>query len=109
MSVETPSSRIHFVPPHIGHFLSSSMSSRPTSVSLAPALRPRGGRARSGPGCGPGILREPADDERREEQQAGLHRAGLVDADLDRSPAPALAVEDRELTVPVGERIALPP
>jgi hypothetical protein len=41
MRVETPSSRIHFVPPHIGHILASSVTSRPTSVSLAPALSPR--------------------------------------------------------------------
>ena len=33
------------MPPHIGHFLVSSVTSRPTLVSLAPALRLRGGRA----------------------------------------------------------------
>src|SRR4051794_40153434 len=41
MRVETPSRRIHLLPPHIGHVLASSVTSRPTPVSLASALRPR--------------------------------------------------------------------
>src|SRR2546427_2988502 len=72
-------------------------------------LSPGSCHARAGSCGGPGIFREPADDEGREEQQPWLDRAEVVHADLDRPSAPTLAVEDRELTISVGERIALAP
>jgi hypothetical protein len=33
----------------------------------------------------------------------------VVECDLDRSPAPAFVVEDRELAITVGQRVALAP
>jgi hypothetical protein len=55
------------------------------------------------------VLSESADDERRKEEKAELHRVGGFDDDLDRPPAPALAVEDGELPIALGERGALAP
>src|SRR6476659_11223544 len=117
MRVETPSSRIHFVPPHIGHFLDSSVTSRPTPVRLTPRAR-RSNDLAAGRRCaccgrrsggGAGILREPANNEGCKQQQPRLDRAGVVDADFHRSPTPALAVEERQLTIAVGECVAFTP
>src|SRR6185503_3879115 len=38
---------------------------------------------------------------------SGLHRLGVVDGHLDGSLAPALPVQKRELTLAVGQRVAL--
>src|SRR5262249_24323396 len=71
----------------------------------SPRGRCRGARAGGGLGGG----REPADDERGEQQLGGLDRAEVVDGDPDGPPTPAFAVEDCELALAVGQGVALAP
>src|SRR5262249_30073623 len=71
----------------------------------SPRGRCRGARA----GGGLGVGREPADDERGEQQLRRLDRAEVVDGNPDGPSAPAFAVEDCELALAVDERVALAP
>jgi len=56
-----------------------------------------------------GVTGERVDEERGVEQQAGLENGVVVDADGDRSPAPAFGIEQGELAVAVGEDVVLAP
>ena len=57
----------------------------------------------------PGVFGQPADNESRKEQEAGVDRVWVADGDLHRTSTPTLAMEKGKLAVTVCKRVALPP